>query len=474
MRQLGFAILFWITTTLLQGAEMIPFGIFTNAENGVTQNISICANWDFFFDGESRPPVRFDQNFTVVIDCDTSELHSATFVNSFSVPADGTMTLGCGADWYFDFKVDGKTVYSTMKSGNGGCLFGRDNHQLRFPVSAGRHRVEVTLQNGTDGMRFVCGPALPPRRWDTKPVSLTELNAALAAVYAGNCFQEDVSRLAGMEVLQRSLNMISPQAYVDYCTGKQRPAPKTVPAFDWYDRAFRKVLNEVRTEKVEGDTVVLWLVYNMGYVIKTAHAVFAIDLCHRLATELAPQLDFAMITHNHGDHCDLKFINAMQQDGFVRGKPIISSFLPTRHYSKYPTTYTFGDITIRMGEVDHNRFLRNFVSPYEIICGQGKNACVIYHTGDSANAKQLRTSRPVDILIVHPRPAGEIHFAQEAAAVLHPKMLLISHLQELGHSFGPGRWTYADARAERKLAQAEAGRIGIPVWGEKIVWTPNK
>ena len=163
----------------------------------------------------------------------------------------------------------------------------------------------------------------------------------------------------------------------------------------------------------------------------------------------------------------------MQREGFIAGKPVLSSFYPSRHFRKYPAVWQFGDITIRTSDIDHNEMLPNFVTTYEILCGKGEEACTILHTGDGANVAQLNPTRKVNILIAHPRPFGEIHFAAEAALKLTPDLLIVGHLQEISHGFGPGRWSYQTGFDEcAGLPVSVAG--AVPVWGEKIIFDPEE
>ena len=60
-----------------------------------------------------------------------------------------------------------------------------------------------------------------------------------------------------------------------------------------------------------GDAPAVWSVYNMGYIVKTRRSLFSIDLVHRRDAEFAPLLDFALITHNHGDHWRKGFYGAV-------------------------------------------------------------------------------------------------------------------------------------------------------------------
>ena len=52
------------------------------------------------------------------------------------------------------------------------------------------------------------------------------------------------------------------------------------PVNQWLDSALEKIKREVPAEPVSGNRVVLWLVYNMGVIVKTSGATFGIDICH--------------------------------------------------------------------------------------------------------------------------------------------------------------------------------------------------
>src|SRR5690606_39346714 len=85
----------------------------------------------------------------------------------------------------------------------------------------------------------------------------------------------------------------------------------------------------------------VWMLYNMGFVVKTPSGCFGIDVHHRLAEDLEPYLDFLCITHNHGDHANKKLIQAMQS----KGKPVVSNFNQESplYMSKTATSYTIGN-----------------------------------------------------------------------------------------------------------------------------------
>jgi len=98
--------------------------------------------------------------------------------------------------------------------------------------------------------------------------------------------------------------------------------PKKLVSIDRLEQAFDRVRKEIDETSVTNVPSV-WMVYNMGVVVKTKEALFSIDLCHRRASELVPKLDFALITHNHGDHYTKDFYDEM--DG--ARKIVVNNFI---------------------------------------------------------------------------------------------------------------------------------------------------
>ena len=113
---------------------------------------------------------------------------------------------------------------------------------------------------------------------------------------------------------------VSPQVYGQYMLDGDVRGFKVLEAAEL---AFKKVMREVCETVVTGDVPAIWSVYNMGYIVKTRESLFSIDLVHRRDMEFAPLLDFALVTHNHGDHWRDGFCRAMD----TSHKTIISNFL---------------------------------------------------------------------------------------------------------------------------------------------------
>lgn len=248
---------------------------------------------------------------------------------------------------------------------------------------------------------------------------------------------------------------------------QRRAAFAAHPGLRRYDEAFDKVLAEVQ-EAVVTDRPFVWLVYNMGIVVKTPRTTFAIDLAHRQDVRFAPVLDFTCVTHNHEDHVGTAFLRAMDE----QQKTIVSNFLGNYgavRGKRMPGGYTrrrkvlkIGDVSIRTALADHNGYLRDFTTTLEITVG----GWTLYHTGDVSNVGQLKPVREPDLWVVHPRCGLDV---ADGVAKFHPKLVAIGHLCEFGHARDQWRWTVADGQTEAARARKAGAKAVVPLWGERIV-----
>lgn len=238
------------------------------------------------------------------------------------------------------------------------------------------------------------------------------------------------------------------------------------PILYMHDAAFQRVLDEMKSVEVEEGEVALWLVYNMGYVVKTSKSCFAVDLKHRRAEEMAPYLDFILITHKHGDHFDLRLCEKMDS----LKKPVVSNFYSEKYMTKKPATFQFGEVSVKTVTVDHNKTLLNYVTTFEIDCGNSAGNCVIYHVGDANNYTQLKPSKAVDIFIPHAKVG--LNIPKCVDETIKPKNTLISHFLEMGHhrrrkdGYYRVPWVYGF----KLVSQINSQGAVIPFWGEKFLW----
>lgn len=241
------------------------------------------------------------------------------------------------------------------------------------------------------------------------------------------------------------------------------------PVLGRLEAAFEKVFRAVKeTVVTDIDHPAVWYLYNMGIVVKTPKTLFSIDLHHRRAEEFAPLLDFALITHNHDDHYTERFKVAMDRG---QHKPVVNNFFDnygvydrmfggyTRAKSK---TFQYGDVKIITGLCDHNDYLIDYTTPFEVQIGN----FTLFHSGDCSSYVKLHVSRQPDMWVLHPLCIMDV--AKGCSEAIHPKLAVITHLQELGHAKGRYRWTYCDGLCQKSKIEAAGFAARMPLWGERL------
>lgn len=281
------------------------------------------------------------------------------------------------------------------------------------------------------------------------------LASAIAAPAMAERSQEDF-----LDVWQRDTDKVEARAYREYLRDGDT---RSLVSLEKLDRAFDKVMREVKETEV-GGTPAVWSLYNMGYVVKTRGAVFAVDLVHRRAAEFAPILDFLLVTHNHDDHFHRELYRSMNR----AGKTVISNFLDNYGvkdwrrdggFTRSEKVFKIKDTEIRTSLVDHNAYLVDFTTAFEIRVG----GWIAYHTGDCGVSAKLGTKwgRP-DLWMFFPGCGIDV---ADAVGRVRPRRTVFGHLWELGHQ--TGRLTAPLIR--RALARSKGcGDVTVRLWGERI------
>ena len=73
---------------------------------------------------------------------------AAVFYNEFESGRDGVMQIGMAADWWFECRLNGEAVYSTLTGGNREQQFSPENHVFNLPVKKGRNLLAVRVLAG--------------------------------------------------------------------------------------------------------------------------------------------------------------------------------------------------------------------------------------------------------------------------------------------------------------------------------------
>ena len=293
----------------------------------------------------------------------------------------------------------------------------------------------------------------------TRKDFLRELGAGAICAAASGCAGFRRFARNDFDALQDEIDLVTGADFRRYCdTGEIR-----FEAIRRLDEAFDRVLAEVK-ETAVSDRPVVWFLYNMGVVVKTKQTCFSVDLMHPRAPELTPLLDFALITHNHGDHYTREFYRAM--DG--GHKTVINNFEcnygvknwgKDGGYTRAKKTFRIKDVEIKTDLTDHNGYLVDFTSTFEISAGGLR----IFHSGDCSNVGKLNPAVSPDLWIVHPRCGMNI---ADGFKKFRPKMTVVAHLNELGHD--RWRWTWNDGLFEKCKIESLGGEAVVPKWGERL------
>lgn len=261
---------------------------------------------------------------------------------------------------------------------------------------------------------------------------------------------------------------VSPNVYAQYMRDGDTRGFKSLENLEG---AFEKMMREVKDTVVVGDEPAVWSVYNMGYVVKTRGSLFSIDLVHRRAPELAKMLDFALITHNHNDHWRQEFYRVM--DG--AGKTVVSNFLDNYGvknwrkdggYTRAKKVFKLKDVEIRTSLIDHNDYLIDFTTAFEIKIGEFR----LYHTGDSGRGTEHKLEtvwgRP-DLWLFFPGCGIDV---AKAVGKVNAKRIVFGHLWELGHQTGHrGRLDEPLIRRALAAARPIVKDTSVAFWGDRVL-----
>lgn len=274
---------------------------------------------------------------------------------------------------------------------------------------------------------------------------------------AGVTRREDI-----LDVWQRETDLVKADVFRKYYADGDTRGLKSLERLE---AAFEKVFHEAQSVVVK-DTPAVWSLYNMGYIVKTPQALFSIDLVHRNAAKFAPLLDFSLVSHNHNDHYHPGLYREMNS----AHKTVISNFLDNYGawrkgsnggYTRAEKEFKIKDVTIRTSLVDHNTYLLDFTTAFEIRVGDWK----LYHTGDCSVADKIGTKWGAPDLWLF-FPMGALNVA-DAVERVRPKRIVIGHIWELAHS--SGRLMTPMVRRAIKNAAPFCPDVTAGLWGDRLI-----
>lgn len=261
------------------------------------------------------------------------------------------------------------------------------------------------------------------------------------------------------------------QSYLNASATVAEEMEKANPILSVYRHAFDFVLSQIKSETPEDGSTMIWLLYNMGFIVKTPSTCFGIDVNHRLAEQLEPYLDFICVTHDHGDHKSIELMNAMHK----AGKPVLSNFYTTSkdYHSTNAGKYSIGNTSIRTNITDHDATLKNFTTVFRIDAGNDSGNFTLLHCGDSSFDPNQYTN--VDggspsLLILRSGAKIENNIIGKGSGQVDPKNVFLSHLIELRHKISESPMRYTIMGTLEKIPNISNNNTFVPFWGERFIW----
>jgi hypothetical protein len=154
------------------------------------------------------------------------------------------------------------------------------------------------------------------------------------------------------------------------------------------------------------------------------------------------------------------------------GKTVVSNFLDNfgvkdwiinGGFTRAEKTFTFGDVSVKTRQCDHNKYLVNFTTFYEIHIGD----FTLCHTGDCSNHEKLKFSRKPDLWVVHPYCGMDT--VKASVEAVHPKKVLVGHIEELAHPKNMWRWSYSDGLKVKSNLESAGFAAVFPLWGDRVM-----
>lgn len=312
----------------------------------------------------------------------------------------------------------------------------------------------------------------------THTVFTNEAIMKLNELWRTSPFEVNATRIDLMRTMENYSVLLPHNSFQSYLTATPATATgmeKENPILSNYRHAFDFVLSQARNETVEEGTTLIWLLYNMGFIIKTPSVCFGIDINHRYAEQLEPYLDFICVTHNHADHKSIELMDAMHR----AGKPVLSNFYTASrdYHATSAANYVIGNVRIRTNITDHDAILKNFTTVYRIEAGNDSGNFDILHCGDSSfdPSQYLNVDGgSPSLLVLRSSTRTENNIIGTGNGQVSPQNVFLSHLIELRHRINesPMRFTIMGTLENRSNISVE--NTFVPFWGERSIWKDGK
>ena len=222
--------------------------------------------------------------------------------------------------------------------------------------------------------------------------------------------------------------------------------------------------------------VKIWSMYNHGFIVKTPSSVFAFDLVqgypswkYQIPNSILEQIQVLFLSHKHDDHWDRTIIRAITDLGGKVVAPLEEKLSDQDMvYLSADEESTQVGLQIKAYDGLHGGIP---VRMYVVTTPEG---LTIMHTGDNQTSETLPDGLTVDILLLNAwvnesGSASSVVGVRNCINKLNPKLTILGHIQEMGHSYIP-----SDPRSrlsfEAPLAVDDGtlpGYVSVQIWGEQ-------
>jgi L-ascorbate metabolism protein UlaG (beta-lactamase superfamily) len=205
------------------------------------------------------------------------------------------------------------------------------------------------------------------------------------------------------------------------------------------------------------------MMYNHGFIVKTAQVNFAFDLVTYLESlplldELFREIDVLFVSHEHGDHYSQQIKNiVLANGGYVIVPSEFTNIVGNMIGMAPGDSLNLMGLTIKAYFGLHNAPVRM----YEVTTPGGLK---MLHTGDNQTTATLPAIDSLDVLLLNAWLG--VFEMRHALNILSPEIMIPGHIQELGHPTRvPYQWAY---EVDDVPVPSE---VKVMTWGERFIFS---
>ena len=126
---------------------------------GKSEEMHLAKEWTFREGSGQEKVFQFGKNHEIDLDQVAGRTgkcyDECVIINHFELKKETKLGFGAGADWWFEVKLNGKTIFSTFPKGNSGFLIiSYGNFRFCGTGKAGKNQLEIRVRRGVASWKF--------------------------------------------------------------------------------------------------------------------------------------------------------------------------------------------------------------------------------------------------------------------------------------------------------------------------------